>query len=71
MSKKKISVTVTEELDAQLNRKVQQLGVSKSAFVAFAASFFLHQLNTLERTSDGNNEIYQLIRQNFEDASEL
>lgn len=64
---KKISVTVDEDLHKKIEQRVKQLGISKSAFVSFASSFFLHQLEQTEaRTQQYSLSAYQMIKHNLE-----
>lgn len=67
MSKKKISITVDEELFKKIEKKTKQLGLSKSAFIAFSTSFFLHQLETTEKSVGKYSvNVYELIKNNLE-----
>ncbi|WP_188206725.1 CopG family transcriptional regulator [Alkalibacillus aidingensis] len=67
MSKKKLSITVQEDLHKQVEKRANQLGISKSAFVAFASSYFLNQLEHLEKTTKGYDiNVYELLKNNME-----
>ena len=71
MKKKKVSVSVEEDLFNQIDEKTKELGISKSAFLSFSASFFLHQLNATEQNvGDNNINVYQLIKSNIEAQEE-
>ncbi|MBO8157884.1 MAG: hypothetical protein H0Z32_15780 [Bacillaceae bacterium] len=64
---KRISVIVEDELHSKIEKKVKQLGISKSAFVSFATSFLLHQLEQTEaRTKQYSISAYQLLKHNLE-----
>lgn len=71
MAKKKISVSVEEDLFHKIDEKTQELGISKSAFLSFSASFFLHQLESTEQSvGNPNISVYQLIKSNIEALEE-
>lgn len=71
MKKKKVSVSVEEDLFQKIDQKTKELGISKSAFISFSTSFFLHQLEHTELAA-GNNSInvYELIKNNIEAQQE-
>ncbi|MGM8215128.1 CopG family transcriptional regulator [Bacillaceae bacterium W0354] len=67
MSKKKLTITIDEQLFNEIEQKAKQLGIAKSAFVGFASSYFLHQLKVNEKlTRDHQLNVYDLIKRNIE-----
>jgi len=71
MSKKKVSVSVDEDLFNRIDKKAKELGVSKSALMSFSTSFFLHQLEQTELAAgDRDVNVYELIKNNIEALEE-
>ncbi|KGX85165.1 MULTISPECIES: hypothetical protein [Pontibacillus] len=71
MKKKKVSVSVEEDLFNKIEQKTEELGISKSAFISFSTSFFLHQLEHTELAAgDRDVNVYELIKSNIEAQQE-
>ncbi|MET3683013.1 hypothetical protein ABID56_001103 [Alkalibacillus flavidus] len=69
MSKKRISANVDEAVNKELEVRAKQLGISKSALVAFSTTFFLDQLEHLEKTAasqDIHTNVYQILKNNMD-----
>ncbi|MGP4060952.1 hypothetical protein [Halobacillus litoralis] len=65
--KKQVSVRLDERLNNELEQRVKELGISKSAFLSFSAQFFLHQLNHAESSSASKQvNMYEMIKTNLE-----
>ncbi|MFC7062450.1 hypothetical protein [Halobacillus seohaensis] len=65
--KKQVSVRIDESINNELDQRVQELGISKSALVSFSTQFFLHQLNHAESSPNSRDlNVYELIKANLE-----
>ncbi|WP_261131751.1 ribbon-helix-helix domain-containing protein [Bacillus sp. Marseille-Q3570] len=64
--KKRVSITLDEELNKKITDKAEETGISKSVFIGFAASYLLHQMENIEKTMPESNAVYQLIKQNID-----
>ncbi|SDJ22808.1 ribbon-helix-helix domain-containing protein [Salimicrobium halophilum] len=65
--KKQVSVRMEEELYNTIDERSKKLGISKSAYLSFAASFLTHQVDVAEKSS-GNYSVnmYELIKTHLE-----
>ncbi|SIS42898.1 ribbon-helix-helix domain-containing protein [Salimicrobium flavidum] len=66
--KKQVSVRLEEDLYHIIEEKANELGVSKSAYLSFAASFFTHQVNHAEKSAGQYSiNMYELMKNNLEE----